>query len=193
VRAILQVLLLGVGVHGGHEPVLDTGEVVEHLRQRRKRVGRARRVRHDRVQRGIVGLGVDAEGEGDVRAGRWCTDEHPLGAGVEVRPCGIRGSEAAGGLEYEFDLELGPREIRGLSLGQHADAAPVDHEGVAVDLDGALEAAERGVVAQQVRERLRLREVVDGDDLEVGVALREGAEHAASDAAEAVDRDAGHG
>ena len=45
---------------------------------------------------------------------------------------------------------------------------------------------------EQLGEGLRVGEVVDGDDLEVGVALEQGAKHIASDAAESVDGDASH-
>ena len=60
-------------------------------------------------------------------------------------------------------------------------------EVVAVDGDRAAEAAGGGVEGEKTGQRLRLGEVVDGDDLQRGVALQEGAEHVAADATETVD------
>ena len=88
-RAVLQVLLLRVGVHRRHEAVLDAGEFVEHRRQRRERVGRARGVRDDRVHGRVVGVGVDAERERDVGAVGGRADEHLLRARVEVGAGGV--------------------------------------------------------------------------------------------------------
>ena len=51
----------------------------------------------------------------------------------------------------------------------------------------AREAAEDGVVLEQVGEGLVVREVVDGHDLDVGSRRHDGAEEVATDAAEAVD------
>ena len=115
-----------------------------------------------------------------------------LAPGVEVGTGGGCRGEAARRLEHEVDLELRPRQVRGVALGEHLDAAAVDHERVPVDLDGAAEPAGGAVEAEQLRERLRVGEVVHGDDLEVGVALEQGAEHVAADAAESVDGDASH-
>ena len=157
VRAVLQVLLLRVGVHRGHEAVLDAGEVVEHRGQRRERVGRAGGVRDDRVRGRVVRVGVDAVGERDVGAVGRRADEHPLGAGVEVGAGGLGRGEAAGGLEHDVDAELGPRQVGRVALGEHRDAAAVDDEVVPVDLDRAAEPAERAVVGEQVGEGRRAR------------------------------------
>ena len=82
----------------------------------------------------------------------------------------------------------------GSRLGEHLEAVAVDHEVVAVDLDRARVRAEDRVVLEQVGERLRVGEVVDGDEVDVGAGRLGGAEEVAADAAEAVDADAyGHG
>ena len=54
------------------------------------------------------------------------------------------------------------------------------------------ERAEQRVEREQVRHRLRVAEIVDGDDFEAGLALQVGAEEVAADPPEAVDRDARH-
>ncbi len=48
-----QVLVVGVGVHRGHQAPLDAEGVVEHLDHRHEAVGRARRVGDDRVRRRV--------------------------------------------------------------------------------------------------------------------------------------------
>lgn len=70
--------------------------------------------------------------------------------------------------------------------------AAVDDEGVPFDGDRAPEPSCRAVEGEQPGERGGLRQVVDGDDLEVAVALQQGAQHIAADAAESVDGDASH-
>ena len=77
----------------------------------------------------------------------------------------------------------------GIALGEHLERRAVDRDRLAVDLDLAREAAEDRVVLEQVGERLRVGEVVDGDELEVGAGRVGGAEDVAADAPEAVDAD----
>src|SRR6185312_10875955 len=69
VGAVLQVLFLGVGVHGGHEAVLDAGQVIQHGGQRGQCVRGARGVRDDHVLGGVVDIRVHTIGERDVRVG----------------------------------------------------------------------------------------------------------------------------
>ena len=96
------------------------------------------------------------------------------------------------GFQHDVDAEFGPRQLRRFALGEHRDATAVDDEGVPVDGHRAAEPAGRAVVGEQPGEGGGLGEVVDGDDLEVAVALEQCAQHVASDAAESVDGDASH-
>ena len=75
----------------------------------------------------------------------------------------------------------------GSRLVQDEDLVAVDDEAVVGELDRARVRAEDRVVAQQVRQRLVVGEVVDGDPLDVGLCRLGGAEHVTADAAEAVD------
>ena len=109
-----------------------------------------------------------------------------------VRTVGIaRQREEVVPREDDVDAERAPRQLGRVALREHLDAVAVDDHRVAVDLDLARELAVRGVVARQVRVRLRAAEVVDRDDLDpvLLAALVVGPEHVASDAAEAVDAD----
>ena len=111
------------------------------------------------------------------------------GAGLEVAGGLGAGAEAARGLDHDVDAELRPRQLRGVALGGDDDPVAVDLDEAVVAADGAREAAVDGVVGEQVRERGGVGDVVDGDDLEIGAALEGGAQHAPSDAAEAIDAD----
>ena len=76
----------------------------------------------------------------------------------------------------------------GIPLGKGLDLSPVDHETAFPGLDAAGEAAVVRVVLEQIGQRLVVGQVIDGDDFEiVRVALPDGAEDLATDAAETVD------
>ena len=191
VRRVLEVLIGRVGVDRRHQALLDADQVVEDLGDRREAVRRARRVGDDVVVLGVVDLvEVDAEDDRRVRLGRRRGDDDLLGAGLEVLG-GVRAlGEEAGRLDHDVDAEVAPRQVRRVALGQHLDLVAVDDQRVLADLDRARERAEDGVVLEQVAQRAGVREVVDGDDLDVRARLVRGAEDVAADPAEAVDPDA---
>ena len=64
-----------------------------------------------------------------------------------------------------------------------------DRQGVVGGTDVVVQPAVHGVVLEQMRERLRVRDVVHGDELERRLA-EAGAEHIAADTTEPVDADA---
>ncbi len=145
------------------------------------------------VHGGVVGsLEVDPERDRHVRVARRRGDDHLPGPALQVdRGVGAVG-EAARGLDHHVHAQLLPRQLRGVGLGEHLQL-------VAVHLDRPIErphiAARVGavdrVVLQQVRERTRVGEVVDGDPLD-GVSIRaraRRAQHIAADAAKSVDSD----
>src|SRR5699024_10804458 len=77
VRAVLQCLVGGVGVHRGHQPALDTEVVVENLRQRCQAVGGAGRIRNDRLC-AVVLVVVDPQHDGEVLPLGWSGHDHLL-------------------------------------------------------------------------------------------------------------------
>ena len=195
VRGVLEPLVGRVGVDRRHQAALDADRLVQHLGHRRQAVGRARRVGDDVVVVGVVDVvEVDAERDGGVRLGGRRGDDHLLGARVEVLGGVLALGEEARRLDHDLGAEIAPRQRRRILLGEHLDLAPVDRERAVAHLDGARERPVDRVVLEQVRERPRVGDVVDRDDLDVRVGLLRGAEHVAADAAEAVDPDPyGHG
>ena len=190
VRAVLQVLVGGVGVDRGHQTALDAEVVEKHLGERREAVRGARGVREDVVHRAVVGLLVDAEDDrGDVVTGGRSRDDDLLGAAGDVLARILGLGEAAGGLDDDVDAQLAPRQVGRVALFEDVDRLAVDDDLVAVELDGRVETARDRVVLQKVRERLVVGEVVDGDDLEVAALGQSGAEEVTTNATEPVDSD----
>ena len=104
-----------------------------------------------------------------------------LGGGVAV-------GEEAGRLEHDVDAEVLPRQLRRIAQRQHLELVAVDRDAVVLGLDVRVQVAEHRVVLQQVRERVRARQIVDRDEVDVLVAERR-AHDVAADAAEPVDAD----
>ena len=101
-----------------------------------------------------------------------------------------RSGEEPGRLEHDVHAEIAPRQRGGIALREHAHLLAGRAEDAVGELDVALERAERRVVAQEMRHRLRVAEVVQRDDLEVGAERVLRAEEVPPDAAESVDADA---
>ena len=137
---------------------------------------------------------VDDRGIHVLAAGRG--DDDLLGTPLEVGGRLFLRREEAGAFEDHVDSQVLPRQLRGIALGDDADAVAVHHHGVALDFDLAGELAVHRVVAREVRVGLGRAEVVDGDDGEVVrfPALVMRAQDVSANAAVAVDGDAnGHG
>ena len=188
VRRVEQLLVAGVGVHGGHHAVADAERLVEHLDHGRQAVRRAGGVGDDVVPGGVVDLvEVDAQRDGDVGLLGRRGDDHLARPGLEVLGGARAVAEVPARLDHDLGADVAPRERRGVRLGEHGDLAPVDPQRPVEHLDGTGEGPVDGVVAQQMREHLDVHHVVDAGPLDGGVALVSGAEGRAAGAAEAVD------
>ncbi len=190
-----QDLVVRVGVNGGHQTVFQAQLVVQRLDQGGQAVGGARRVGDDGVGR-LQHAVVDAVDDGGVdilaAGGR---DDDFLGAALDVRAGLFLGGEKARAFQHDVDLQVAPRQFGRVAVGQHADLVAVDDHELAVDFDGARELAVGGVVARQVRVRLGIAQVVDGDDFDIVLLATfvVGTQDVAADATVTVDGDAnGH-
>jgi len=77
-------------------------------------------------------------------------------------------------LEHDVDAEVSPRERRRVTLVEELELVAVDADRALRGLDLGIERAEHRVVLEQVGHRLGVAEVIDGDELDVGVALAGG-------------------
>ena len=110
------LLVVGVGVDGGHQPVADAEVVVEHLHHGGEAVGGAGRIGDDVVIVGIVFAVVDPQHHGQVLATGGRGDNHLLGAPIHVRPCLGRVGKDAGALHHHLHAVLAPWDAAGVAL-----------------------------------------------------------------------------
>ena len=71
--------------------------------------------------------------------------------------------------EDDVHAEVLPRELRGILHRQHLERVAVDGDAVAAGLDVGVEVAEHGVVLEQVRQGGGIGQVVDRDEVDVGL------------------------
>src|SRR5687768_4914602 len=142
------------------------------------------------MSRGIVLVAVDAHDDGDVLAlGRGGYQDF-LRPGIDVLACVGRVREASGRFEHDLYTELAPRQGCRILLGEHANLVTVDNDRfpARVHVPG-IRSMDR-VVLEEVRERARVGEVVDRDEIEVrDTLLFCSAKHLPADSTEAVDTD----
>jgi hypothetical protein len=186
---ILELLLGCVRVDRGHEAGFDPELVQQDLGHRADRVGGARGVGDDVVPLGVVGVVVDAEDDRQVGVGRRRGDDHLVRAGFEVLRRSLPVREQPGRLDDHVYVHVLPGQRRGIPLRQHPEGLVVDRDLAFRRCNLVVEDAVRRVVAEEMREDVRGREVVDRDDLEPRVAVKVGAVKVTSDPPEAVDPD----
>src|SRR5215467_3509402 len=93
-----------------------------------------------------------------------------------------------GAFERDIDAELAPRELGRIALGGDADLAAADIHPVVAARDFAWEAAVDAVIPEQVCVGLYRPQIVDADDLDLGVLVLAGRpQDKPADAAKAVD------
>ena len=187
VRCVLDALVAGVGVDGGHQALFDAELVIEDLCHRRQAVGGAGCCGNNIVVCRIVGVRVNAIDEGSVYFLARSRDDDLLSASLEVSLGVIAIGETAGGLDHEVYVVFAPLELlRVLLRGDH-DAVTVNGNGFIIMGNLAIEAAQYGVVLEQVSQRTVIGQVVYCNNFEVVVALSDCTEKVAADTAKAID------
>src|SRR6266850_1957111 len=188
VREVEKLLIVSVGMDGGHGAAMDSKRFVKDFGDGGETVCGAGGVRNDMVLRWIVGFVVHAEDEGGIRAvgGRRDDDFFHRGAKVLLRINAL--GEKTGGLDDDIRADGGPVNLSRIFRLENLEALPFHGDSVFGVRDGVWKIAEDGVVLQKVRERLGIGDVIDGHELNV-LVIERGAHDVASDAAEAVDAD----
>lgn len=186
-------LVVGVGVNRGHEALVDTEFIDENFHDRGEAVGRAGRIGNTLVFRLEFGI-VDTEDAGqiDIIFGGSAEDDL-AGASLDVAvvtgvvAIGTAG-ETAGAFENDVGSELGPRNIGGIAFGANRNRFAVDNESVVGEGDlTTLETAVGAVVLEKNREILRVRQIVDPDDVEFFGGFHHATENETTDTTETVD------
>src|ERR1700730_6770178 len=118
-------------------------------------------------------------------------NQDPLGAGVEMRLRLLLGCKDTGTFERDVDVQRFPWQFGRILDRRDLDGPDAAIDGVALDLDVAVEAPVNGVEAQQMRIGFRRSEIVESHDLDVlASGLHNGAQDIAANAAKTVDGDA---
>jgi len=186
VREIEDDLVIGVAMNGGHDAAYDAEVLKKDFDYGCEAVGGAARVGDYVVLGGVILAVVHTEDDGDVFVGGRSGDDDLLDGGAEVG-FGLGGiGEVSGGLYDDFCTGGCPVELRGVALSEHLEGFAVDGDGVLTSGDFVLQVAEDRVVLEKMREDRGAGEVVDGNELDFGIA-QSCAENVTADSAEAVD------
>src|SRR6266481_373239 len=182
VREVEELLVVGVGMNGGHGAAMDSKRFVEDFGDGCETVCGAGSVRNDVMLRRIVSLVVHAEDEGGVRAvGRRGDNDFFHRRAKMLLRVGALGKKT-GGFDDDVRADRGPVNFGRIFRLENLEALPFHGDGVFGVRDGVRQVAEDGVVLQKVCERLGIGDVIDGDELNVLVVER-GTHDVASDAA----------
>ena len=100
----------------------------------------------------------------------------------------LLGQEQAGGLHHVLSLQLAPGDVGGVALGKDGNGLAVDDDGVLGGLHGAGELAMHGIILQHIGQVSGGAQIVDANDLDLGV-IDAGPEDHAADAAKTIDTD----
>ena len=185
VGSVLQALVAGVGVYGGHEALLLAKVLVHDLHHRCQAIGGAGSVGDD----GVLGrqlVVVHAQNDGFYAAFGRGRQRYFFGSCFQVLAQAFGIGEEAGGFNDYVNAQLAPRQLRGVFDGRYLNGFSVDDQAVFRVLHRSLELSVGGVVLQQMGQNLRFGEVVDGDYFQAVVG-NQVAEGQAADAAKSID------
>ncbi|MCY1445013.1 hypothetical protein D9M71_615120 [compost metagenome] len=185
-----EALVVGVGVDGGHQALLDDQLAVQHLGNWRQAVGGARGAGDDLVRR-AQNVVIDPVNDGRVGALGRCRDDDFARPGSKMSSCLGAVGEVAGAFEHYIDGFGLPRQLGRVANGTDGNAVAIDGQAFVIELDIGSKDAMNTVVLEQVRIDRAVTQVIDRDDLQVlTVALGiECAKDVAADAAKAIDCD----
>ncbi len=100
---------------------------------------------------------------------------------------GFLGQEKARALQYNIGTDLIPFQVGRVTLGGDADRFAVHDQVAALSLYLAIEQTVHGIVLEHVGQVVRVKQVIDANNLHVLEFPGDGAKRHATDTAEAVD------
>ena len=143
---------------------------MNNLCHRREAVGRARRVRDDVVFGRIVFVLVDAEHDCYVFILRRRGDDHFPDGATQVLARVFGFGEKSGRLDHDLRAHRFPVDCRRISLREHAKLPALNLDAAFRGADLVMQIPEDGIVFEQVRERLCVRQIVYGHKVNIRVA-----------------------
>ena len=123
-------LITRVGVDRCHHAAFNADEFVENLRNGRKAIGGARRIRDDEMVFGEF-LMVDAENDREIGVISRSGHKNALGAGSEMGGCLVARREDACAFERDINAEFLVRKLGGIAHGGDLDRAATNIDRVA--------------------------------------------------------------
>ena len=193
VRLILNLLIVGIRVNGGHQTALDTEGVVEDFGDRCQAVGGARCVRNALQVSGELVI-VNTQNASQIRT-ILCgsTEDNSLATGAQV---GIvtwlailrSPGEKTGAFDDDVDVVFSPRHLRWILFGQRQDLLAVDDQVLIVVSDLSVVATVNRIVLEQSRKHLVIGQVIDGNNLELVGAGHQITESQSTDTSKTIDR-----
>ena len=136
---------------------------------------------------GIELIVVDAQDHGEIGVAGGRGDQHPTGARVQVgrRPRAFRSH--TGGLHHQVGAQVAPGQRGPVADGVIRDRRPAHDQPAGRGFHALAKAAVVAVVLQQMRGGAQLGQVVDTDDLSLGMALQQRPQGQAADPPKSVD------
>ena len=164
---VKDLLIVGVGVDGGHQALANVEPVMQHLCNGGDAVGCARGVGDDAVGARLVFIIVDAQHNGKILALCRRGDNDLLCAALKVAGGPARVGEDAGGFNDNVHTVIAPGYAGGVTLGNDLDLFAVDGETVFQGLHLAGEAPVGAVIFQEMGVGFGVGQVIDRHDLKV--------------------------
>ena len=153
-------LVVGIGVDGRHQAVLDAKGFVQNLYHGRKAIGGAGSVGYNIVLFLVILIVVDTQHHGQVNVAGRSGNDYLAGAPLHVPCCLFAIGENARGLYHQVHTHFRPGNPRRVPLREHFDIATVNYQVPIVRLHLSLVNTVAGVVFEQVRIRLVVGKVV---------------------------------
>ena len=166
-RQIENLLIVRVRVHSCHDSGGDAEVFMQHLRNRREAVRRARRVGDDAMFGDVEDAFVDAHANGDVGILRRCGDDDVLDGVAQMARRFLLRREAARRFDDDLRAMIAPGNVGRIGTGENAQLFAVDGNAVRRVSDRIRDRAMHRVVFEEIRERRCVGQIVDGDKLDV--------------------------
>ena len=181
-----------VGVHGGHQALLDADRVVYNLGRGGQAVGCAAGIADYVMAVRIVLFVVDTHADGDIFAFGRSAYDHLFCAGGEVEGSLFAIAKDAGALDDDINAHLTPGQLAWIALAEHFQPVSIDRQ-ISIDLfNRAIEDAVVGIIFEQVGHGMHITQIVYGDEVEsIVMVLEERLCYLTTDTPKAVNGDFG--